>query len=335
MQSYIKIMKTKSNKIKDVEDYIYSELKNKYSQNEIKALVSILFKEYADINSAHLLAFKDDFINESSLLNIVLATQRLKKHEPIQYILGHTEFCGLDIKVTPDVLIPRPETEELIQMIIDDSLENCASNSKLSTLNSKPAINIIDLCTGSGCIALALNKYIANSNVFGIDISQDALKIARENNGNLHLNVQFAQMDILKCEINKIFSEISKFFCDISNKVCNNTLQTSKEDTPLIDIIVSNPPYVMEKEKVMMEKNVLDYEPSLALFVKDENPLVFYEKIAFFAQKYLKIGGKIYLEINNSLANETLALFSQKEYFAQIRKDIFGRERFIFLQKKA
>ena len=312
-------MKTKSNRIEDIVTYIYNELKNKYSQNEIKAFINILFFEYTNMNSAHILAFKDDLVNESSLLNIVLATEKLKKYVPIQYIIGHTEFCGLDIKVTPDVLIPRPETEELTHMIIK---ENQGKN-----------LNIIDLCCGSGCIALALNKFIENSFVLGIDISEKALLVANENNRNLDLNVNFTQMNLLNCEKNEFFSEINKFFLVISKNLNNNNLQRGLKNDFKFDIIVSNPPYVLEKEQVMMKKNVLNYEPSQAIFVKDENPLIFYEKIANFAQNNLKIGGKIYLEINDKLANETLSLFSQKEYFAEIRQDIFGKDRFIFLQK--
>ena len=158
-------MKTKSNRIEDIVFYIQQELKNKYSETEIKAFVNILFKEYAGLSSAHVLAMGGDTVNESELLNIVLATQRLKKYEPIQYITGHTEFCGMDIQLSSDVLIPRPETEELTQMVINE--------------NRKDNLNIIDLCSGSGCIALSLCRFIKNSNVFAIDISEKALQTAK------------------------------------------------------------------------------------------------------------------------------------------------------------
>ena len=306
-------MKTKSNKIEDIITYINNELKNKYPYNEIKAFVNILFKEYTGMNSAHLLAFGRDTINESSLLNIVLATEKLKKYVPVQYILGHTEFCGLDIKLTPDVLIPRPETEELTQMIIEE--------------NKAEKLNILDLCSGSGCIALSLCRFIKNSNVFAVDISEKALQTAEENNCRLGLNVRFACMDLLTDE------NLDLLFAD-NELMTENSVNGSSKTNLKFDIIVSNPPYVMDKEKVMMSENVLNYEPPLALFVKDENPLIFYEKIAVIAEKYLKSGGKIYLEVNENLANETVALFSQKEYFAEIRKDIYAKNRFIFLQKK-
>ncbi|MGP1515062.1 MAG: peptide chain release factor N(5)-glutamine methyltransferase [Bacteroidales bacterium] len=313
-------MKTKSNKIRDIITYINDELENKYSQNEIKAFTNILFEFYANMNSSHLLAFNDETVNESTLLNIVLAINKLTKYVPIQYILGHTEFCGLDIKVSPDVLIPRPETEELTQIIIK---ENTCINKK----DNQNKLNILDLCTGSGCIALALNKFIRNSSVFGIDVSEKALNIAKQNNRNLNLNVAFAQIDLLH-------DDISKIIFKIINQISDNKYFISQENSLQFDIIVSNPPYIPEYEKVEMKKNVLNYEPSLALFVKNEDPLIFYKKIAILSQKYLKNGGKIYLESNHSLIFDTLSLFSQKEYVANIRKDIFNRNRFIFLQKK-
>lgn len=290
-------MKTKSNKIKDVLSYIDNELKNVYPKEEITAFKNILFDEYADMNSAHLLAFMDDYINESSLLRIVLATEKLKKQVPIQYILHHTQFLDLNISLTTDVLIPRPETEELVSKIITENKQ-------------RENLNIIDLCTGSGCIGLALNKFLKDSKVMALDVSPAALEVVKKNNKELGLVVETMLFDLLN-------DDFSRF----------ETMQP-------FDIIVSNPPYVMNKEKKEMQKNVLNYEPHLALFVKDENPLVFYKKIAFFAQKFLKKGGKVYLEINNSLSSQTLALFSQTEFIARIEKDIFDKERFIFLEKK-
>jgi len=290
-------MKTKSNKIKDILDYILEELKNVYSPQEIKSLTRILFEEYANMDLAHLLAFAEEYINESELLNIVLATEKLKKHTPIQYILSYTDFCSLHIDLSKDVLIPRPETEELTMKII--------ANNK-----DKKQLNIIDLCTGSGCIALALNRFLTNSKVIGVDVSSAAIEIAKTNNKNLNLNVNFLLFDLLRDDLS-FFATMQPF-----------------------DLIVSNPPYVMNKEKEQMQRNVLNYEPHLALFVNDENPLIFYEKIVFFAQKYLKNGGKMYLEINNSLSSQTFSLFPQKEFIASVEKDIFGKDRYIFLQKK-
>lgn len=315
MQSYKEIMKTKSNSIKDIKEYICNELKNKYSDNEIKSLTNILFKEYAYLDAAYLLAFENDTINESSLLNIVLATQRLKKHEPIQYIIGKTDFLNIKLEINSNVLIPRPETEEMAQIIIQE--------------NQRTNLKIIDICAGSGCIALALNKNIPQSNVIGTDISPKAIETAKKNNEINNLNTKFYLFDFLSITDN----ENNQIDCK------NNQLDYSNNQPDCFndkfDIIVSNPPYVMEKEKSAMQKNVLNYEPSIALYVKDENPLIFYKKLVFFASKHLKTCGKMYLEVNASLANDTCALFSNSQFITEVREDIFNKKRFLFLQKKA
>ncbi|MBR1770174.1 MAG: peptide chain release factor N(5)-glutamine methyltransferase [Bacteroidales bacterium] len=285
-------MKTKSNKILDVKDYIRNELQKKYTKEEISALINILFEEYAGLNSAHTLAFGDEPLNESVLLKIVLATEQLKKEKPIQQITGKAEFWDLVLRVNEHVLLPRPETEELCRMA---AAENPQKNLK-----------VMDLCTGSACIALSLKKHLNQAEVYAVDISEKALEIAKENSQNLGLEVHFIKADILK-----------DFSCEEN-----------------FDIIISNPPYIMPEEKSLMQKNVLDYEPHIALFADGEKPLLFYEKIARFAEKHLKEGGKMYLEINPLLANETLSLFSEKEYFRDLRKDLFDKERIIFLKKK-
>ncbi len=288
-------MKTRSNKIKDIKDYILEELRNKYSKTEINSLIAILFEEYAGLNSAHILAFEEDYINESELLKIVLATEQLKKEKPIQQILGYKEFCGLRLKVNENVLIPRPETEELCYKIIEQEKEN-----------ESKKLRIIDLCCGSACIALSLKKYLPNAKVYAMDISTKALEIAKENISNSGLEIKLLQGDLLNgFDIDQDF-----------------------------DIVVSNPPYIMQKEKVNMQNNVLKYEPSVALFVEDEKPLLFYEKINEFCKKRLSKNGRVYLEINENLGTNTLSLFSEKEYIEQVIKDIFGKDRFIFLKKK-
>lgn len=287
-------MKTLSNSIEDIRNYIFLELKNKYSYNEIKSLINILFEEYCNINSAHLLAFPQEKINESELLNIVLATQQLKKEKPIQQILKKACFYNLCLNINENVLIPRPETEELCQNIV--SLEKQYDN-----------LNIIDLCTGSGCIALALKKHLPQSTIFAMDVSLQALFLAKQNSEKLNLEVNFMQGNLLE------------------------NFDTTWQN---FDVIVSNPPYIMEREKVEMKNNVLNYEPEIALFVKDANPLIFYQKIKEFAQKRLKKQGRLYLEINENLASETLSLFSDIEYIKELKQDIFGKNRFIFLKKK-
>ena len=213
--------------------------------------------------------------------------------EPIQYIFGETDFLDFKIKVTPSVLIPRPETEELVHWIIEKRIPN----------NSR----ILDVGTGSGCIALALKKRLKNCNVFGVDISAEALEVARKNGKINKLHVDFFQADILKWE----------------------QIQWEK-----FDVIISNPPYVRLSEKLEMNNNVLLYEPEKALFVTNEDPLVFYRTIAAFANKYLNEDGKLYFEINEYLAFEMKNLMLGMGFNnVEIKKDINGKNRMIYCEK--
>lgn len=284
-------MKPNSNKVIDVKNYIKKELSTSYTLNEISSLTNILLEEYADLKPAHHLAFPEETINESPLINIMVAVYKLKKHTPIQYILGYKEFLDLKILVNSSVLIPRPETEELVQVLISE--------------NNNLNLHILDLCTGSGCIALALNKHLEKSCVTAVDISKQALNVANENNKQLGLDVEFQELDILKP-----FPIPEQY-----------------------DIIVSNPPYVMQSEQQEMQDNVLLYEPSLALFVSDSNPLIFYKSIVQIALTNLKHNGKLYLEINPKLCRQTLSLLSCSKFKAEIKKDIFNKERFIIATK--
>ena len=212
--------------------------------------------------------------------------QRLLKYEPVQYILGYAEFYGLKFKVSSAVLIPRPETEELVELIgeeIDD-----------------PNLSILDIGTGSGCIPITLKKHIAQADVTGLDISEDALQIARENAQSNGVNVTFIKMDIL------------------------HEVPTGK-----YDVIVSNPPYIGYDEKEKMNDNVLIHEPHLALF--SEDPLAFYKRIAEIAPAILNPKGKIYLEVSEFRANEVADIFSKLGH-VKIRKDMSGKDRIVFVQ---
>jgi release factor glutamine methyltransferase len=217
---------------------------------------------------------------------------KLKKEIPIQYILGETEFFDLKFKVNNKVLIPRPETEELIEWVL--------KNSKLKTQNSK--LNILDIGTGSGCIAISLAKNLPNAEVYAIDISSEAIKIAQKNAEINKVSVNFIETDILKIE------ELQYTF----------------------DIIVSNPPYVRELEKEKMHQNVLANEPHLALFVENDNPLLFYDKIADLAKSYLTKNGNLYFEINQYLGKETVDLLKSKGFNTiELKKDLFDVDRMI------
>ncbi|MBN2893725.1 MAG: peptide chain release factor N(5)-glutamine methyltransferase [Bacteroidales bacterium] len=275
----------------------YSELADFYPKTEIQSFVHLVFEHKLHFSSIDLHLKSDYEIPEGNLDFFHDAIIRLKKMEPIQYILGETEFYGLKFLVNKNVLIPRPETEELVDFIL--------KNEYLTTQN-----NILDIGTGSGCIPISLAKNTM-ANVFAVDISEKALIAAMHNAELNRVEVEFIQQNIL--ETDEIIFE-------------GNFLK--------FDLIVSNPPYVRESEKLLMKSNVLDFEPNLALFVGDEKPLIFYAAIAKFAQKSLNENGKIYLEINEFLADETVDLFVKMEFKSVKKiKDLSGKDRFIVVIK--
>ncbi len=215
---------------------------------------------------------------------------QIQKDVPIQYILGEAHFYGLKFRVNPSVLIPRQETEELVDWILKDVEDEAAP------------LKIVDLGTGSGCIPVSLKKDLKNATVYGIDISTDALRTANENASSNRTEVIFYRADVL------------------------HQPEMPFEQT---DIMVSNPPYVTENEKQQMAPNVLNHEPHLALFVENEKPLAFYEAIADIAQNKLKPDGKLYFEINQYLANETVKMLENKGFKAELRKDLNGNHRMV------
>lgn len=289
-------MRIPSNRLKSVLNFAKSELANIFDEREIQSFFYLLCEHFLGLDKTAVILNTEYALSESELLKFNFAIKDLKKEKPIQYILGSTEFYGLPIKVNKNTLIPRPETEELVQWIIEKE-------------SSNQSIRLLDIGTGSGCIAISLAKNIPQAKVTAIDLSEEALKVAQENNQELHAKVSFELIDIL----NPPKSFTSKF-----------------------DVIVSNPPYVLEKEKALMKKNVLDYEPDLALFVKDEDPLLFYRKIIAFAQKHLVSKGKLYFEINEKLGVKLSDLLSTSGYTEiEIREDLFNRPRMVCATKKA
>ena len=279
-----------SNRVRDIERYFHTELTGLYPDQEIGAFVDILFEAYLGWNKAQLLLHRDDTINQSDLLRFHWAAEYLKQYRPIQYIVGYTDFCGLRLHVEPGVLIPRPETEEIVNHI------------KQTT---HPA-TILDLCTGSGCIALALAAHFGDAEVVGVDISPQALAIAEANATANRLQVTFVQCDILHQE---------------------PTLPHST-----FDLIVSNPPYVCDSERASMSPNVLDHEPSLALFVPDDDPLRFYRAIGQYASRHLSHDGVLVLEINERLGNETCLLLQQLGFATTLHRDFRNKYRSITAQ---
>lgn len=274
--------------------YIKKELTGLYPETEIESFIRLLFESVCGWNYTAQFLNKDRIIEKVYSQEIEKAVLRLKKFEPIQYIFGETEFFGLKLKVNPSVLIPRPETEELVNWIIENKLSGSS--------------RILDIGTGSGCIALSLKNQIKEAKIFGVDISEEALKVAKNNAILNDLEVRFFQVDILNWENFK---------------------------WGLFDVIVSNPPYVCEIEKQEMQLNVLKYEPENALFVPDEEPLIFYERIAEFAQKYLGVNGKLFFEINENLGEKLLKLLEDKGFVdIELKKDINNKTRMLCSRKK-
>jgi len=264
-----------------------------YPQSEIESIFNLLLNDLFAIDKATMILEGANELSkdrENTLLNIL---DRLKTNEPVQHIIGSCTFYGLDFNVNSDVLIPRPETEELVDWIIKD----------LSKKTHKKRISILDIGTGSGCIAISLAKNIPNSEVCAIDVSNKALSIAKENAKKNKVVIQFIEQDILNTKIL----------------------------TQTFDVIVSNPPYIRFQEKELIHANVKQFEPNQALFVTDDNPLVFYDKISELALNHLNNKGSLYFEINQYIANDTLNLLQNKGFNEVIlRKDLLGNDRMIW-----
>ncbi len=279
--------------IKDVFAVFKQNLGGVYDANEIEALTLMVVNEISDLSKGQIKAFpeKEITIEQADRLNTILT--RLQTGEPIQYILGHTEFYGLPFKVNPSVLIPRPETEELVEWVLTSVGSSSLTNS-----------NILDIGTGSGCIAISLKKNLPNILVYAIDISTGALETAKQNADLNEVKINFIQADILNSKL------------DIKHSRFN--------------IIISNPPYVTLYDKTQMHTNVTDFEPHSALFVPEDDPLIFYKAIADFALDNLSANGLLFLEINESLGNETVELLQAKGFRdIELRKDMSSRDRII------
>ena len=282
----------------ELRNIFYQELQSNYPKTEIDSFFYLLSESFLHLKRIDIALSPNQKITLELETKFISAIADLKKEIPIQYIIGATEFYGLSFEVNKNVLIPRPETEELVSWIIKD-VESKKSNTEGNTTTK---INILDIGTGSGCIAVSLAKSLPNTNIYALDISTEALKTAKQNASNNKVEIQFLNDDILKLNTFPI-----KF-----------------------DIIVSNPPYVRNLEKEQMQNNVLKYEPGLALFVSNENPLIFYDKISQIAKENLKQNGIIYFEINQYLGNEMTELLQQKGFKnIQLNQDFFEKDRMI------
>jgi release factor glutamine methyltransferase len=272
---------------------LFSKLVNKLSvndKNERQSIAYWLLEHYLDISRVDILLSKkvpEKTVAWESIIN------RLNANEPIQYIIAETEFFGRKFVVSPEVLIPRPETEELVQLVLTDE-----SIPKSST--------ILDIGTGSGCIAISLAAEKPDATLLAFDVSEKALEVAHKNAVLNNVAVQFIKQDILQPDVHQS-----------------------------VDVIVSNPPYVTNNEMTEMNVNVLDFEPHLALFVENERPLIFYQSICSYAQKNLKENGKLFFEINEYLGKETAECVESYGFTnVQIVKDINGKQRFIVASRR-
>jgi len=296
--------------LKEFRNHFNKELLAVFPQTEIDSFFFLLIEKELGLPRIDVALNNQVSISEDTFKHLYNSLSRLKNQEPIQYILGETEFYGLPFKVTKDTLIPRPETEELVQWIINDSKKNAS-------------LSILEIGTGTGCIPIALAKNLPNSDITTIDISSKAIKIAKENAELNDVQINFIEQDILRAtSLNVIANEMKQ--SQNSNEIA--TSKTPRNDKQF-DIIVSNPPYVRELEKKEIQPNVIENEPHLALFVDDENPLVFYKKIAELAKNHLTVNGVLYFEINQYLGNETVSLLTKKGFQTELRKDMFGNDR--------
>ena len=268
---------------------IKSALAEAYPEGEVRAFVRILFEEWMHYSTVDIYMRADSEVPPFVVEKMRYAVQRLLRHEPIQHIVGVAHFHGHRFAVSKHTLIPRPETEQLVDMIVDRNQD-------------VPDLCVLDIGTGSGCIACSLARALRFAEVHAFDISQPALDLAAENARNLGVKVAFHHVDIL------------------------NAVPQPQQ----FHIIVSNPPYICMHEQQLMEDNVLRYEPHSALFVPDNDPLLFYRAIARYASVALKPGGKLYFEINAAYGNDTAKLLSDF-HFADIEvvRDFYGRDRFV------
>ena len=283
-------MADESHTIQTIRENIKKELKEQYPGREIDAICDILFGTRLHFKKHEVGLKRNEILAQTDQQWFDRAIRKLKAGYPVQYITGQAEFYGLVLDVTPDVLIPRPETEELVRWIID------------RIPNLRPVI--IDIGTGSGCIALALKKHIPGSQVMATDVDAAALAMASKNAVKMELDLQFIQHDIL--DINP------------------------PENWPRADIIASNPPYIPSSEKITMSSHITAHEPPAALFVPDENPLLFYLSIAGFARQQLKEGGQLYLEVHEKIGMKVIDLLQEKGFRdAELRQDMNGKDRMI------
>lgn len=266
------------------------QLKLLYDEREAVNITDWVIEHITGKKRIDRLLDKQAILTTSQEAQLDTILQELATHKPIQYVLGEAWFGGMKFLVNEHVLIPRPETEELVQWASEESQKLKVNNQKL-----------LDIGTGSGCIPISLKKLLPDLSVSSVDVSKEALEVAQKNAARLHADVNFFHFDFLD--------------------------EANWDQLPVVDIIISNPPYIKQSEQNTMSRNVLDFEPAIALFVPDEDALLFYRKIALFAKTHLSKNGIIFLEINEALGKEVIELYESFGYNAELRKDMQGNDR--------
>jgi release factor glutamine methyltransferase len=289
-------VKFSSNKITDISEFYLVQLGQIYSENESRVVLDMIFEEFFQISRIDRATNPDLRLAESEMLKVHFALKQLLKNKPVQYVLNKCFFYGLSFYVDERVLIPRPETEELVDLIL-----------KNPEIQNKKVF-ILDIGTGSGCIAISLKNGLPESQVWAMDQSRDALDVAWKNAATVGVEINLVEDNIL--------------------------LPSKLMELPALDVVVSNPPYVCQSEKALMKPNVLDYEPPVALFVNDDDPLVFYKRIRDFSLEKLKPGGYLFFEINQAFGNQVAELLQNAGFEnVDVLKDISGNDRLISARK--
>ena len=282
-------LRFRSNRVRDILSLFHEELDSMYGSGEVNAFVEMLAEAYLGWTRVQLLSSRDATVDQSDLLRFHWALEDLKRQRPIQHIIGYVDFGGCRIEVGPEVLIPRPETEEMV--------------AALAASRTGTSGRALDLCTGSGCIAIALKKALEEWQLTAVDLSEAALAVARRNATANHTEVDFIQADVLD--------------------------KSFQPGTAHYDLIVSNPPYVRMSEKTLMQRNVLDYEPQEALFVPDNDPMLFYRALAALAARCLADGGQLAVEINEALPEATAEELRRQGFTTELHFDFRGKPRWL------
>lgn len=289
-------MFVRGNTLQDVKSYFFDRLAEKFSKSELNLMIKLIVCKRLKINESDYIVSQGLLFSESDLLHIRDYVIRLKNDEPFQYIFGEVEFYGIHLKIDKRGLIPRPETEELVDWLVN-------------SFSQHEGGKILDMCSGSGCIALGIKSKLTNVEITAAEYSQDALDLMEENSAFTKLNVECLSMNALNSDDYRLF------------------------ETASYDVWVSNPPYIPEEDKTRMEANVLNFEPHIALFVEDADPLIFYRRIATEARRVLKNEGFLFFEIHEDFGNELRLLLETLGFVnIELRKDLQGKERMMRAQ---